>query len=97
MPCLPNPVYLKFLPHPDTVDLDEEILRQSEREKHEKKILDWISPLPYKDRHYVIKELRAPGTGEWLLNCRQFREWCTTDIDVLFCQGIQESGKSVLA
>lgn len=63
------------------------------------RILTWISTLDYMQMHYDIRKPRANGTGKWFLRETSFRTW--EDISqpgnsVLWCRGIQGSGKSIL-
>lgn len=38
-------------------------------------ILRWISSIPYEDNHKTACKGRTEGTGEWLLNHEQYRDW----------------------
>ena len=75
--------------------LDEE--RQS-RKRDE--VLDWLSPLNHRQKHYHISKPHIRGTGEWLLQMNEFESWRDEPqarFNVLCCYGIQGAGKSVLA
>lgn len=64
------------------------------------KILDWLSAVKHEQKHHDVRLPRVAGTGEWFLESDEFRQWRgsvkNTD-NALLCQGIQGSGKSVLA
>ena len=47
---------------------DREALRRE-------KILDWISTLENESKHNAIRMPRVEGTGEWLLNTKEFMTW----------------------
>jgi hypothetical protein len=48
----------------ERVDVDEQL-----------DILEWISAIPYRKHHDLVKEARAPGTCQWLLQCQEFIGW----------------------
>ena len=63
------------------------------------RILTWISTLDHMQIHDDTRKPRARGTGKWFLRETSFRNW--EDIsrpgnNVLWCHGIQGSGKSIL-
>ena len=63
-------------------------------------VLNWLSPLNHAQKHYRIGKPHVPGTGEWLLEMKEFVSWRDEPqarSNVLCCYGIQGSGKSVLA
>ncbi|KAJ7840183.1 hypothetical protein B0H14DRAFT_2158627, partial [Mycena olivaceomarginata] len=62
-----------------------------------KKIIDWLSPLNFFVRHDEIFSTRQEGTGEWLLNEKQFKRWESSSGGLLWCRGIPGVGKTVLA
>jgi hypothetical protein len=39
------------------------------------KILLWVSNIPYKDSHFIAREGRVDGTGEWLFTHQRYVEW----------------------
>ena len=64
------------------------------------KLLDWISVDPHEQKHHQIRLPRVAGTGDWFLELGEFWRWrdsSSVSDNVLLCQGIQGSGKSVLA
>ncbi|KAL8949723.1 MAG: hypothetical protein Q9222_004199 [Ikaeria aurantiellina] len=63
-------------------------------------ILEWISKAKPEQKHHDVRLPRVEGTGDWLLQELEFKRWQqqrSTSGDVLWCHGIQGSGKSVLA
>ncbi|KAL9123429.1 MAG: hypothetical protein Q9187_000030 [Circinaria calcarea] len=73
-------------------------LRNHREVQERENILNWISTFEYEQKHHAIRMPRVEGTGEWLLDRNEFRQW-RDDKDspkVLWCHGIQGSGKSVL-
>ena len=39
------------------------------------RILEWISPILYREHYDTIKEVRTAGTCEWLIQNERFCEW----------------------
>ena len=62
-------------------------------------ILEWISTVKHEQKHHDIRTPRVKSTGRWFLREDEFKHWCD-EVDpqsnVLLCEGIQGSGKSVL-
>ena len=66
--------------------------------QHRKEVLDWISTATPVTRHSIIQRSRAKNTGNWLLSSQDYTAWKDgTASSVLWCSGIQGSGKTVLA
>jgi len=77
----------------NTIETDR---AEAEREK----VLKWISTMKPEQKHHSIRMPHVKTTGEWLLERSEFRKWLespTSPDNVLWCHGIQGSGKSVLA
>ena len=67
----------------------------NEREK----VLDWVCTINHEQKHHDLRLPRVDGTGEWFLDIPEYRRWRDEPhlhSNVLWCQGIQGSGKSVL-
>lgn len=75
------------------------LLRNSAEEERRNGILDWISAAKYNTRHSILQRTRAKNTGSWLLQNKVFLEWKEgiASSQVLWCNGIQGSGKTTLA
>ncbi|KAJ7330372.1 hypothetical protein DFH08DRAFT_639455, partial [Mycena albidolilacea] len=58
--------------------------------------LDWFSPINFFLRHADISQVRAKGTGEWLLKHPLFIQWESGSKSTLWCHGIPGAGKTVL-
>ena len=74
-------------------------LDMSRANEERDRILTWISTLDHMQMHDETRKRRASGTGKWFLRETSFRSW--EDISrpgnsVLWCHGIQGSGKSIL-
>ncbi|KAJ6485270.1 ankyrin repeat-containing domain protein [Mycena vulgaris] len=60
-------------------------------------IINWLSPINFFLRQADISQVRAKGTGEWLLNHPLFMQWESGSERTLWCHGIPGAGKTVLA
>jgi hypothetical protein len=58
----------------------------SERDK----IIEWYSPLNFFRRQEEIFRSRQPGTGGWLLESNEIKEWQSGTGKTLWCRGIRE-------
>jgi len=59
-------------------------------------ILGWLSATEHEQKHHDVRVRRMDGTGNWLLQDKQFQRWCDepkSRDNVLWCHGIQGSGK----
>ena len=77
-----------------------QMLKDHHAADEREKMLDWISVDPHEQKHHKIRLPRVVGTGDWFLELDEFRRWRdSADVfyNALLCQGIQGSGKSVLA
>ena len=77
-----------------------QISRDARVAKEREKVLNWISTIKHEQKHHDVRMPRVDGTGEWLLQEKEFQRWRDeprTSNNVLWCHGIQGSGKSVLA
>ncbi|KAF6227916.1 hypothetical protein HO133_007644 [Letharia lupina] len=60
-------------------------------------ILRWLSSQPHLDHHQQIKKQALPGSGQWLLQDRQYIKWYEQSASsLLWLHGKQGSGKSTL-
>lgn len=61
-------------------------------------ILDWLSPVCFLEHQKGHSERRIQGTGEWLLNHREYLDWHSSSTSSIFLlHGMAGSGKSSLA
>ncbi|KAK6977559.1 ANK-REP-region domain-containing protein [Favolaschia claudopus] len=68
---------------------------QSDDQKQ--KILGWLSPFNFFQRQNDIFETCQEGTGQWFLSSQNFKTWLSSPQKVLWCEGIQGSGKTALS
>ena len=62
------------------------------------KIVDWISPVSFGDRHNDVLSRRCEGTGRWLFETAEATAWLSsTGKASLWCSGIPGAGKTTIA
>ncbi|KAJ7249844.1 ankyrin repeat domain-containing protein [Mycena rebaudengoi] len=69
------------------------LINGAEREK----IIEWVSPLNFFSRNEDIFRARQNGTGMWLLDDIQFKDWVLSPGGTLWCYGMPGAGKTVLS
>jgi predicted ATPase len=76
----------------DELDRLHDLLGQ----KYRQAILDWLTPISYADRQDDLFNRRQEGTGQWLLNSDEFKDWVSQSKQTLFCPGILGAGKTII-
>ena len=62
------------------------------------KVVDWFSPLSFRDRHNEVLSRRCEGTGNWLFEIAEASAWLSDgDKASLWCSGIPGAGKTTIA
>ncbi|PGH03220.1 hypothetical protein AJ79_07415 [Helicocarpus griseus UAMH5409] len=80
----------------DTIPSKTQDIPSVQNERREK-ISQWLSAVSYADQHAAIKSTRLDGTGLWLLNHPDFRDWRDTHgSEILWLHGDPGSGKTNL-
>ncbi|KAI0428831.1 hypothetical protein F5Y09DRAFT_275147 [Xylaria sp. FL1042] len=64
--------------------------------KEDLEILDWLSPIDYGPQQADYLRRRQPGTGQWLLDSKEYQDWIKDRNKTLFCPGIPGAGKTIL-
>ncbi|KAL8758457.1 MAG: hypothetical protein Q9199_001475 [Rusavskia elegans] len=59
-------------------------------------ILQWLSPLNFIRTQQDTLGRREEGTGQWLIDSSEFKNWLAGNNCILCCPGIPGAGKSVL-
>ncbi|KAL7793811.1 hypothetical protein V8C37DRAFT_409391 [Trichoderma ceciliae] len=59
-------------------------------------VLDWLTTVEYGAQQSDHLRRRQQGTGKWLLDSEQFRDWLRDENQTLFCPGMPGAGKTVL-
>jgi hypothetical protein len=59
-------------------------------------ILDWLTPIDYGAQQSDFISRRQEKTGQWLLDSREFQNWCDGDKQTLFCPGMPGAGKTIM-
>ena len=63
-----------------------------------KELLDWILPTDCRPEEIydAATRVRKPGSGQWLLESKGFKEWTSSHHGLLWLHGLPESGKTVI-
>lgn len=82
----------------DAVKYQNQALQDDRSERIRERVLSWISKIDHNQKHNSVRQPRVTGTGGWLLEQSEFLKWQdgSSVSNVLWCHGIQGSGKSVL-
>jgi Cdc6-like AAA superfamily ATPase len=59
-------------------------------------IVDWLTPIDYAPQQSDFVARRQEGTGQWLLDSNEFKEWLAQSKKTLFCPGIPGAGKTII-
>lgn len=71
-------------------DLKKQVAEDIKRERRIQ-ISRWISTVPYADHHALIESSRLPGTGQWLLDHPDFKDWfLNKHSEILLLHGARE-------
>ncbi|CAG9983821.1 unnamed protein product [Clonostachys byssicola] len=80
----------------DEVSKNVADLRCIQRNQEHQAILDWLTPIEYAPKQNDNLRSREPGTGQWLLDSKEYQAWLKTSKQTLFCPGIPGAGKTIL-
>jgi hypothetical protein len=82
----------------NAVEHHNRLMQDKSRAELRESVLSWISDIDHDQKHSSVRRPRVAGTCSWLLEQPAFIQWRngTTSSNVLWCHGIQGSGKSVL-
>lgn len=53
-------------------------------------LVDWLSPLDFIPMQNELSSRRQQGTGQWLLESKEFLNWCSGANGVLWCSGMRK-------
>ncbi|KAL7794329.1 ankyrin repeat-containing domain protein [Trichoderma ceciliae] len=84
--------------HEDVLATREGVRRiESLMDKDEvNKILDWLTPVSYGQQHTMHSGTHKKGTGQWILESKEFQSWLNNSKQTLLCQGMPGAGKTII-
>ncbi|KAI0884268.1 uncharacterized protein GGS22DRAFT_194819 [Annulohypoxylon maeteangense] len=85
--------------HEDTKMIKEAVMNKGNYESNQKRssVLEWLSKLPYIDHHTSAKDKRVFGTGNWIFEHEDFKNWHdSVEQHILWIHGIRGAGKTKL-
>ena len=65
--------------------------------QHRQDFLSWLSPNDFGGEWRKVIEHRTPGTGQWLLDSAEFKQWENEPGRILFASGMPGAGKTMIA
>lgn len=72
-------------------------LKQEKDDQRDHYVLDWLTLTDYGPQTSAFLSGRTPGTGQWLLDIKEYQTWSQTAKETLFCPGMPGAGKTILA
>lgn len=80
----------------DGVDLLHKHQDDRERRQEYQVIVDCLTPIYYTPQQSDFIARRQEGTGRWLVESDESKEWLTKSKHTLFCSGIPGVGKTMI-
>jgi predicted ATPase len=71
-------------------------LNSRQHSQEQQAILDWLMPNDYTLQQSDYYGRRQDGTGQWLLDSKEYQDWTKESKRTLFCPGIPGAGKTIL-
>ncbi|KAG8800464.1 hypothetical protein FRC16_002826 [Serendipita sp. 398] len=65
--------------------------------EYRKEVLQWLKGADPTTNHNTARKKHEPGTGEWLLDSKEFKSWMEEDGKIMWLNGIPGAGKTVLS
>ena len=59
-------------------------------------VIDWLTSIDYSTQQNDFISRQQEGTGQWLLDSKQFQDWLNKGKQTLFCPGIPGAGKTII-
>ncbi|KAJ5935902.1 hypothetical protein N7454_005200 [Penicillium verhagenii] len=78
------------------VEINVSKIRKTGEDDLKHKILQWLTPADYGLQQSELLARREAGTGQWLLESKEFQEWLRESKQTLFCPGIPGAGKTFM-
>src|SRR6266702_6012814 len=78
------------------VEEDIHQVKQRQDDQDRQKIFDWLTSVDYGPQQSDYIRRRQAGTGQWLLDSKEFNEWLDQGKQTLFCPGIPGAGKTII-
>lgn len=72
-------------------------LRHAQSQQDHKAVMEWLSPSDFPAQQDDIISRREKGTGQWFLDSVEFKSWLEGNSKTLFCHGMPEAGKTMMA
>lgn len=63
----------------------------NDQDDQAQKIIAWVAPLSFRQKHLPILESVQQGTGGWLIQHETFQRWVEGSFGLLWCPGMREA------
>ncbi|KAL4783586.1 nucleoside phosphorylase domain-containing protein [Aspergillus varians] len=73
-----------------------ELIRTKLQRNEDREILEWLSSEDYSAQQRDCIMEREAGTGQWVFDAPEFKDWVQDKGQILFCPGIPGAGKTVI-
>lgn len=67
-------------------------LRLNQNQQEREAALEWLSPLNFAPQQSDLSSRRQEGTGLWLLESQEFKDWKSKARETLVCEGMPGAG-----
>ena len=71
-------------------------LNKTQGHQERQKIVDWLSPTDFSSQQSDFISRYQEGTGKWLLDSEELKNWLDKKGEILFCPGIPGAGKTII-
>ncbi|KAL7972114.1 hypothetical protein HDV63DRAFT_402762 [Trichoderma sp. SZMC 28014] len=78
------------------IETNVEDIKSRMNSEEDVKILNWLSDSSHSSQQNDFLSRRQQGTGQWLLQSKEYQNWLSTNKQTLFCPGIPGAGKTIL-
>lgn len=87
-----------MLMSPHLISNSKGVARSNRFESGEERriITDWLSSIDFSNQQNDFINRHQEGTGQWLLNSEDFKNWVDEQGQTLFCHGIPGAGKTII-
>ena len=72
-------------------------IETSQQNDKRKEYLARLSNIDFEATHHDVASRRTAGTGNWLLESKEFRAWFSSSEGILWCRGIPGAGKTMIS
>ena len=72
-------------------------IRRHQDNQERRAIVDWLSSTDFPAQQSDLIRKCQEGTGQWLINCGEYKTWLREAGKMIFCPGMPGSGKTMIS